>query len=1027
MRRLISRLLTCLCACLLATGLGSAGSAHAQDAQQPMPSVVIDTWNSRDGLNQVTVQAIAQDGEGYLWLGTQGGLSRFDGIRFEPFLPEQHPQLPALETRSLLWSGQALMIGTSRGIAVYQDGQFKPLPLQPEPAQPPTIHSLARCGDGVIWATTSQGLYSGDVHAMRRVEAVTGPVSALGCKAGRLWVGGHGQMLERNGNGWLPLPLPAAHADTQVNAIAVDGNTLWVGTTRGVLRWHDGQWQAIVAAALPAHSTITSLLLERSGALLAGGSHGLVRLRAGQVVDALPASGQHRLSEVRAILEDREGNLWLGTQAVGLIRLAQRTVRIHPVPGTSSGVITWSLAAERSRRDGGFWVGTSDGVYRFEDGRFQLLLPASALPHPHAYNLLAEPERLWIGTRTGLVHVDHPDPTRPAQVRRDPRLAPLEAAQINALVRGGDGGLWIGASNGLWQLDGDGLRQHHDPATLKRETSVQFLHLASDGDLLIGTTEGAFRLHGDAIRRLPLTEAPGELRIEAIHQLPSGDIVFGARDGRMFLQHGDAIQPMRQRRQLRDNGAFFMAVFDDHLWVSGISGISRFPLEQLERLASGQIDAPANEVVIAAARNPHALNQGNCCNGLGTSKGLVLDDTMYVPALGGVLSVRAQELSISEVAPIPLIGSVLANGSTLAHPGRGIVQLPLGARDLSFEFSLISLRDPGGAELLYRLQGFDDDWQLAEINQRRVQYTNLQPGRYRFEVIGNNAAGIPSAEAASIELVVPAYFRETPWFWLLLAGIGLGAVAATYRVMARLHHRREQMLEEMIEQRTQQLQEANHVLEHLSTTDTLTGLHNRRYLSDLMARDMAHYQRYFASVPDRGESMVVCVLDLDHFKSINDSWGHEAGDKLLQSFATLLNAHIRDSDHLVRWGGEEFVLVLRPMPREQVPRALQRLLMRIRQGLHEIGAPEPARQTCSIGAAEFPAFNADFETLIALADYALYQAKQHGRDNWALLQAIQRGAPYHNRAPNILEQDIAEGRIRVQIGPLQTDDAPPAE
>ncbi|TZF90793.1 sensor domain-containing diguanylate cyclase [Cognatilysobacter lacus] len=257
---------------------------------------------------------------------------------------------------------------------------------------------------------------------------------------------------------------------------------------------------------------------------------------------------------------------------------------------------------------------------------------------------------------------------------------------------------------------------------------------------------------------------------------------------------------------------------------------------------------------------------------------------------------------------------------------------------------------------------------------------------------------------------------------LLLAGsINDQRVAArrALRQMAESALQQQAELERLVTERTQQLDEANRQLEHASQTDALTGLRNRRYVARQLPLDLAFYGREAGNAHTPPHALFFALVDIDHFKAINDTRGHKAGDEVLQQFAGLLTGLIRSSDYAVRWGGEEFLLVLRPMPAEHVATLGERICRTIATHPFVLSDGSVISISCSVGFAE-QAFEAgesalSWENLVELADASLYWVKQNGRNGWAVLrpQAGHNLAGLARDARQGAQALIASGSARV--------------
>jgi diguanylate cyclase (GGDEF)-like protein len=247
---------------------------------------------------------------------------------------------------------------------------------------------------------------------------------------------------------------------------------------------------------------------------------------------------------------------------------------------------------------------------------------------------------------------------------------------------------------------------------------------------------------------------------------------------------------------------------------------------------------------------------------------------------------------------------------------------------------------------------------------------------------------VPSAEPARLAFSIRPWFHETVWFGIVLALIAAALVFAGYRYQQRRHRAQREVLEALVQQRTEALAAVNEQLREVSQTDPLTGLRNRRYMANQIPADLAFYDRELERGNHRGEVMMFALVDVDYFKSINDTYGHHAGDLVLQQIAQVLSSLVRTGDYVVRWGGEEFLLVFRPMAPDNLAIVGERLRSAVANHRFDIDTGEPLRLSCSVGLSEYPLFRDDrgtpsWETMVELADQAMYYVKTHGRDGWA--------------------------------------------
>src|SRR5690606_6844030 len=333
--------------------------------------------------------------------------------------------------------------------------------------------------------------------------------------------------------------------------------------------------------------------------------------------------------------------------------------------------------------------------------------------------------------------------------------------------------------------------------------------------------------------------------------------------------------------------SFFLARTGDQLWVAGMRGIYRLPLEELDRAIADPGHRVTSTMVINSGSDRPGGQQDKCCNGAGNSRGLLRDGRLWLPPRAGVLMVDTTPPAGPAVTPQVRIERVQALGAWRL-PDAGVpMALPVDARDLRFEFTVPVFRPTHIPQLRYRLAGHEKSWrELDNPALRTASYAQLAPGRYTFEVADFGRAD-PLAGVARLELVIPPRLYETLAFRLLLLAMLGGIPYLAYLGLQRRHAHQRAELETLVQERTRDLQAANARLEAISFTDPLTGLHNRRYLSRQLPADLSFYERD----PDYGDgadALVFVLLDLDHFKAINDTHGHAAGDRVLEQLADLL-------------------------------------------------------------------------------------------------------------------------------------------
>lgn len=944
-------------------------------------------WGLDQGLPQLSVQAFAQDRQGYLWIGTMGGLTRFDGVRMTSFNEGAPAHLPGNLIKALhADAAGTLWIGTYRGLSRYRDGRFSTLLPQDPQAPLLNIEAIATDAHGSVLVAAQDGVYAVQGDRLQLRHRIAGGAYTLLPRADALWVGTRGAVLRFVAGQDAPesLALPQEAGATPVQHLLEAQGTLWAGTRDGLLLRRDGRWQWLPDPTGTSRRAVQALFEDSDRNLWVGQPGALLRVRDGAIVERNPENKPN--VGVNAIFEDRERNLWLGSSWNGATRLWNGWTRRYSTHEGLDDALVWTLARDP---DGSLWVGTDSGLSQLRDGRYQPRLSLAQLHNEAPYTLLAESGQLWIGTRHGAALY------RDGRLSQPDWLAPLRDLQISGIVRDRAQRLWFASTDGLFRADGTRLRRYGTAEGL-RDPRVRLIHETRDGRLLIGAQSGLYALRDERLVALaPPGSALASADVTAIHELPGGQWLVGTLNEQLWLFDGAHWYAFGEQDGLPVNAAFFIA--DDGrgaIWVAGLRGVYRVRLADLQRHAASP-QAPLNaELMLTERAQRHGGVQGMCCNGAGNGKGFIEQGALWLPSRDGVVALDTAGIVKNPVAPQPVVERVRVLGQWLT-PQALPAPLPESARDLDFEFTAASFQAPQNVELRYRLLGYDRGWRtLDDIRQRAVSYTNLPGGDYVFEVTGSNNAGVWAAASARLPLRIQLRFQETPYYKLLLALGTLGLLLLTVSV-ARLNNRRQRdILERQVRERTQALQAANQRLQEASFTDELTQLRNRRYLSLHIPSDIALYRRMAANDEDMLSSgMLFALIDIDHFKSINDSGGHHTGDAVLQQMAQLLVRLTRESDYVVRWGGEEFLLVLRSAPRENLTVAAERLCRAVAAHPFAFDHGRQGRVTCSIGLAEFPFVHdpdnlLGWEQLLVLADRALYQAKAKGRNGWAAYRPV---------------------------------------
>ena len=775
-----------------------------------------------EGLADNTVQSIAQDQQGFLWLGTQDGLSRYDGHAFRTFRADarRRGSLAGNFVRALAPAVQGgLWVGTDYGLSYYNPRTERFSRVPADTAAPYFVNALLTDPAGCVWVGTEDGLLSYNPATRRlrryRCEATNPATSAtrhnsvrsLACDGtGTLWAGtGEGQLyrLDRVA-GWLRAVRsygPAGPAPLSALAATPTG-ALWAGTEEGGLYYLPaGAPAQELVRARPGAAAVHSIWADARGAAWVGTSAGVQQWPA--VPGAYPPAKPPVLaSEVLALAPDHEGQLWVGT-AAGVRWLDTRPSPFALLPAGPGPGPVWAVAATRSTR----WVGTEqhgvlglDAAGKVTEHLQHVAQDSTSLASNFVRCVLADANGgLWVGTQrqgldyrpagaAGFRHFRH-SPTRPGSLADD---------FVRCLYRDPlDGALWVGTEGGLCRLADPRTgrfttyrRQASQPQSLPNNF-VRCVVRDRAGRLWVGTGGGGLcRLDDPRTGRFTAFKAnvrdehslPGNF-VRALCLDAAGRLWVGTEDGGLCrLDNAGAGRfTTFSEAQGLPNSVIYSIVSDSAaqaLWVSTNRGLARLDLAT-ERLTAfdARDGLPQQE-----------YNAGAGCRGP--------DGQLYFGGPKGLVSFRPAALRPPPPPRVLLTGLRRLN-QPVALPDTAVGQrrlLRLGPQDYVFtlEFAALDLRRADDSQLLYRLDGFDPGW-LAAGPRREVTYTNLDPGRYTFWV---READMPPLAGAMLQVVVAPPWYRSWWFRLLAAsGVGLaGWVAYRLRVgqllaLERMRHR----------------------------------------------------------------------------------------------------------------------------------------------------------------------------------------------------------------------------------------------
>ncbi len=924
------------------------------------PDFTIRHWDQSQGLAQASVTALAQDADGFLWVGTFGGLARFDGLTFRQIALAGPVPVDSFEVLCLLSETNTLWVGTDRGLYRLHNGMLEPVQLPPQLAGRP-IAALYRDAGGSLWlgaandgvARWIDGRFvavpstaGNRVPALQRLgEDPGGRLLLWSARLGPLRLAG--ERLEtltpaERDQAWrqlIPLRLPSASARLPAFLPAgpqtpeTAGGTYFVTTTSP-----DGSvW----------FGTVDGLHRESSGS------------------SARVPLGNARRIPVNALLRDRDGSVWAGTDGEGLYQFVPRLFRslteddglpgrsVHGISGDAAGFIWAAFACE--------------GLARIDPtaGRVIAVWSANELGGCPWTVLPARDGGVWVGVFAGLLAHIGPD----GKVRSDgPRVE-----SGTALFRDRSGQIWVGSrEHGAFRLAEGPNPTVTAVAGLPGRTVVAFAEDGS-GQIWIATDHGVAVWQNGVVSDMTARGLPA-VPIRAFLADPERMWVgtFGAG---LAVESAGKFVVLDVRRGLFENVVSWIQAEGDWIWWTGNQGVYRARREELLRAATD----PAQVVHPQRFTRSEGMPSDETNGGAQPAGWKDAAGRLWIPTIEGLTSVDPAALESRREAPRARIDQVLVDGQEV--PSTGTLHLAPGVRHLEIDFTAAALSAPERVRFATRLDGLDPDW-VPVGARRRVEFTRLRPGSYTFRVAAAEDSENWGSGDATLAIEQRPQLLESWPFQALLGGLLLGLGTVLYRGRVLALRRRAERLDRLVETRTTELRLANadlnrksaelastvSKLDELASTDKLTGTWNRRYLEAIAKQEISRSKR------DQNPISTM-IFDIDRFKEINDRHGHATGDQVLAELCQVVRGELRSSDIFARMGGDEFVIVL---PQASLAASVT-LAGRIRKVVANQAVPDGRRVTLSLGVAEWMPGEA-FEDWVARADRALYAAKRTGRD-----------------------------------------------
>lgn len=955
-------------------------SLKAQAAKRSTDTYTVQHWEMQQGLPHNMVHSITQDRDGFIWVTTWEGIARFNGRSFTHFDNSNIPGLEGRAFRNSVTDNQGRIIFGSPQSGLWRHDRGHWQQVTDNTRRLTTL--LLRTSSGDIWIGTENGLYRLDendqIHpgpkltSGQRKPWISAMVEIAG---GQLLLAADDHLFEID-----PITRQARKLDWSSPNIGAIHNLLHTRKGEIYLAPQRGLYRktATELLSIPEFENfrISAMLEDRQGNIwISTAEHGLLRWSNGQHIEFISDKEGLTGHSTPGIFEDNEGQIWVGTTD-GLFLVARSTARGLD---TRHGLDNKNIRSVLIARNGGIWIGTSGGLNRWRNGHIEQLKSFWDGGIPSSVLALAETSAgIWVGSYDrGIMLVNEAGQL----IKTFDRKAGLSSNRIRALLADGDD-VWIGSRSGLSRIDKDGTIHLYGAEYGLEENFIVALYKDKRGNLWSGGSQGLCKLAQDkpqaqCYSRQSTPALPAQSVFDFL-ELADDDMLI-ASDRGILRWNGKSFRIYGKQHGLPNESLF--RLLPDHkgfLWVSSNNGVFRIDPKQLDEIDQGKRSQLSLIHFTRGSGMPSSQANGNSF----PSANMDAKGNLWVSTGAGVAIIDTHLPSSVPHAAVPLvIEEVLVNGAGLTLDSYLSLEKQ-DSRRIVIRYAGLNHRHIHELRYRYRLHGFDDNWVEAGSGTEAV-FTNLPAGTFTFEVQAMapplDWTHVPAGNQATLAFTInPPWWQRHNVQFLAIVLTAL-ALAAGWRLRYLRYRKQRITLEKEVETRTYELNEKNQALkqasqiqsqlmqrlEVLAGQDELTSLPNRR-----SAR--ARMEKLCATRDIR-----LAMIDLDLFKNVNDNYGHETGDRALIAFARLLHQHAGNLENCARLGGEEFALLLPDDDHEDALNRCKILCERMAETDIESADGKIIRCTVSIGLSK-P--GRDPHQLLREADQQLYRAKNTGRN-----------------------------------------------
>ena len=877
-------------------------AAYALNPSTQINQYAHTSWKIRDGFTKGAILAIAQTPDGYLWLGTEYGLLRFDGIRNVPWQPPSGQQLPSTMIMSLLASRDgSLWIGTSKGLAKWKDGKLTPY----AELDGRYIFKILEDREGTIWAS-GLSITTGRLCAIQNTNVhCQGDDGVLGRGAftlfedskGNLWAGLKNGLLRVRPNAPQFYPLEGEPDGIQGIGEDADG-TLLVGWQGGIHRFVEGKTTPYALSGIDGPFRARRILRDRDGGLWIGTSdRGLVHIHNGKA-DAFRSAEGLSGDNIHSIFEDREGNIWI-TTANGLDRFREFAVlTLSNKQGLSDAIVGSVLAVE----DGSVLLSTYGGLYRWRNGTITPIGSGGKLDGQIPNSLFHDDGgRIWVSTPTGFGYLEND------------RFHPVitEPGAITDIAKDATGNIWVANEHAsLFQLRDEKVVQRIPWSGMGRQDPGSALAVDPvAGGLWIGFATGGIAHFTDNRISVSFGRRDGfaEGRVNYL-QFDRDGVLWAATNGGLSRLKNYHVTTLTSSNGLPcDTVNWIFQDTANSVWLNTACGLMRITRPELDKwfLAVERDKAARPQIqfiILDSSDGVRSVASGGHFSPQVTQSA---DGRIWFSGIEGANVIDPSHLTFNNVPPPVVVEQFIADRKTYDATANQTLSLPPLIRDIQIDFTALSFVAPEKNLFRYKLEPRDRDWQEV-TNRRQVFYNDLPPGNYRFRVMASNNSGIWNEAGTYFDFTIKPAYYQTAWFRIAVVVLFLLGLGAIYQLRLRQVARQVRgRMEERLEERERIARDLHDTLLQ-GVQGLILKFHavSKQIPADTPAykaleKTLDHADQVLAEGRDRIQNLRVNSATLSDLPAAFRTVAEETSQGSDATFKTVVEGHVRELHPLV--------------------------------------------------------------------------------------------------------------------------------